>query len=152
MPREIGIDELRNFLDQTVEITNRPECEEVMKNVLELTKEQLYLGFQAESSPDGKRWPALKNPRRPPRNQNNKPLLDTYKLQKSVTEDAEDHVEGVSNQGLTLGTYVEYAGVHQDGSTKKNIPQRKFLGFSEIVQELATDDVASSVIKQIDNL
>ncbi len=122
-----------------------------MKNVLDLTKEQLFLGFQSGTSPGGAKWPALKRPRPPHRNQNNKPLLDTYKLQKSVTEEgAEDHLESITDQGLNLGTYVEYAGTHQFG--RGAIPARPFLGFSETVQDLATDDVASSVIKQIDNL
>lgn len=99
MPREIGIDELGDFLEKTAETTIRPECEDVMKNVLDLTKEQLYLGFQSGTSPGGTKWPVLKHPRPPHRNQNNKPLLNTYKLQKSVTDEgAEDHLESVTDQ------------------------------------------------------
>ena len=151
MPREIKIEELRGFLEQTAQITTTPECKGVMNDILDLTKEQLSLGFQSGTSPGGAKWPALKRPRPPHRNQNNKPLLDTYKLQQSVTEaGAEDHLESVTDQGAILGTYVEYAGTHQSGYGA--IPARPFLGFSEIVQELATDDIASSVIKQINNL
>jgi len=121
-----------------------------MDDIVEETKEQLHDGFQRGISPTGAGWPALKRPRRPPRNQNNKPLLDTYRLQKSVTEKTEDHLEATSDQGLTLGTYVEYAGIHQKGSGR--IPQRQFMGFSEKIKDMATTNVADSVIQQIDKI
>jgi len=116
------------------------------------TKEQLAAGFNSGVSPDGVPWPALKNPRLPGRNQNNKPLLDSFKLFRSVVDEHAEHIEGISGQGATLGTYVEYAGVHQAGSKDGVIPQRKFLGFSKEIKDYATEEVADSLIRQIDNL
>lgn len=121
-----------------------------MTEVIELSKEQLRIGFESGTAPDGSKWPALKHPRPPGHNQENKPLIDTGKLMNSVTGDHEEHVEGVTNEALTLGTYVEYAGVHQEGSG--NIPQRKFLGFSKKVQDEATEKVADDVTNQIDKI
>lgn len=121
-----------------------------MQKIVEQTKEQVHSGFQQGTSPTGERWTALKYPRPPHRNQNNKPLLDSYKLQESVTGKTADHLEAVSNEELTLGTYVEYAGIHQEGSGR--IPQRKFLGFNEKTKDMATTKVADSVIQQIDRL
>ncbi len=152
MPKEIRIEDLPEFLNDTVKVTKHPQSEHVMREIVELTKEQLRIGFESGVSPDGARWPALKYPRPPGHNQNNKPLIDTETLMDSVTVDHEEHVEGVTSEALTLGTYVEYAGVHQEGSEDGNIPQRKFLGFNKKVKDHATEEVADDVIKQIDNL
>lgn len=67
-----------------------------------------------------------------------------------MTEKTAGHLETVSDEGLTLGTYVEYASTHQEGSGL--IPQRQFLGFNEKVTHSATTKVADSVIQQIDKL
>lgn len=152
MPKEIGIDELGDFLEQTAGITAYPQSEKVMQEIVELTKEQLYTGFQNGTAPDGSSWPALKHPRPPRRNQNNKPLLDSYRLLKSVTNNTSDHVEGVSDEAMTLGTYVEYGPPHQDGTKDGILPARPFMGFSERTKDQATEDVADDVIRQIDKL
>lgn len=148
MPKEIRIEELSEFLNDTTKVTKHPESKGVMTGILELTKEQVRIGFESGRAPDGSKWPALKHPRPPGHNQNNKPLIDTETLMNSVTVDHEEHVEGVTDEALTLGTYVEYAGVHQEGSG--NIPQRKFLGFNNKVMDHATEAVADDVINQID--
>lgn len=123
-----------------------------MTEVLEETKHELAQGFNSGVSPDGTQWAALKKPRPKGHNQNNKPLLDSFNLFRSVVDSHSEHVEGATDQGLTLGTYVEYAGVHQAGSQKKNIPARPFMGFSEKILDSATKQSADSVIQQIDNL
>jgi len=150
MSKEIDIEDLGEFLDGIVVVSQKPKCKSVMQKIVEETKEQLNTGFQQGISPTGSKWPALKQQRPPHRNQNNKPLLDTYKLQESVTEKTAGHLEVVSDQGLTLGTYVEYASTHQEGSGP--IPQRQFLGFNEKITDSATTKVADSVIQQIDKL
>ena len=119
-----------------------------MTEIIEQSKEQIRIGFESGTAPDGSKWLPLKYPRPPHRNQNNKPLIDTETLMNSVTVNHEEHVEGVTNEALTLGTYVEYAGVHQEGSG--NIPQRQFLGFNKKVMDHATETVADDVINQID--
>ena len=150
MPKEIRIEELPEFLNQTVKVTKHPESKGVMTEIVELTKEQVRIGFESGTAPDGSKWLPLKNPRPPGHDQDNKPLIDTGKLIDSVTVDHEEHVEGVSNEGLTLGSYVEYAGIHQKGAGI--IPQRKFLGFNKKVKDTATKKVADDVIEQIDNI
>ncbi len=121
-----------------------------MQKVLDLTKTELNAGFESGTAPDGSKWPALKHPRPPHRNQNNKPLIDTKKLQESVVGNSQDHLEAVSGEGLILGTYVEYAGFHQNGTSK--IPQREFMGFSEEIQDQSAELVADSLIDNIDKI
>lgn len=150
MSKQIKIEELGDFLAGATQVTKKPKAKRVMERILEETKEQLYVGFQRSASPTGANWPALKHPRPPHRNQNNKPLLDTYKLQKSVTGKTENSLASANNEALILGTDVEYAMIHQEGLG--NIPQRQFLGFSEKVKDNATTYVADSVIQQIDKL
>ncbi len=150
MPKQIKIEDLGDFLAGAAQVTKKPKAKRVMEKLLEETKEQLYVGFQRGVSPTGANWPALKHPRPPHRNQNNKPLLDSYKLQKSVTGKTEDSLASANNEALVLGTDVEYAVIHQEGSG--NIPQRQFLGFSEKIKDKATTNVADSIIQQIDKL
>lgn len=150
MPKTIAIEELRGFLDGIVNATVKPNATDAMQATLGEVKAELAQGFQSSKAPDGSTWPALKRPRPKGHNQDNKPLIDTGKLQESVLYQGADHVEGVSNLGLVIGTYVEYAGVHQNGSAR--IPQRKFMGFSEKVLDTSTELTADSVINQIDKL
>ena len=152
MPKEIGIDELGDFLSKTAGVTEHPQSKQVMQGIIDLTKKDLAKGFQTSTAPDGTKWPALKRPRPKRHNQNNKPLIDTKRLMNTVTQTADDHVEEASDEALTLGTYVEYSEVHQFGSRKKNIPARPFMGFSPKVKYKATEKVADDIIQQIDKL
>lgn len=152
MPKTLSVRDLRGFLDDIVNVTVRPKSADAMQATLGEVKADLAQGFSSSKSPEGVAWAPLKHPRPKGHNQDNKPLIDTGKLQSSVLYQGADHIEGVSGQGLVIGTEVEYAGVHQYGSTKKNIPQRKFMGFSEKILDTSTELTADSVINQIDKL
>ncbi len=76
--------------------------------------------FSEEESPDGK-WQSLKKPRK---RGGSKILQDTGRLRSSVrfrTLRDEAHIF----------TQVVYAGVHNFGYSKRNIPQRQFLWLSK---------------------
>lgn len=123
-----------------------------MQAALGVTKSDLVAGFQTSTAPDGSTWAPLKHPRPPGHNPNTKPLIDTGGLQDSVGYQGADHIEEVSGEGFSLGTGVYYAGVHQAGSQKKNIPARKFMGFSIEVLDITADLAADSIVNQINNL
>lgn len=150
MSQDIGIEDLDGFLKGIVGVTKKPAAEGAMQQIVDLTKTNLNAGFDSGTAPDGSKWPPLKHPRPPHRNQNNKPLIDSEKLKNSVVGQTQDHLEAVSDEGLVLGTFVEYAMFHQNGTS--NIPQREFMGFSDIVQSEAIEITADTVIQTINNL
>lgn len=152
MSKTIGIEDLGDFLNGIVDVTLQPKTEEAMQATLAEVKAELAQGFQSSKAPDGTHWAPLKHPRPKGHNQDNRPLIDTGKLQDSVLYTGEDHIEEVVGQGMLLGTTVDYSAVHQEGSTKKNIPARPFMGFSEKTIDTAAELTADSVANQIDKL
>lgn len=144
--------QLQEFLNGIVNEVDRPDVPDAMQTALSTTKADLVEGFQTSTAPDGSTWPPLKYPRPPGHNPDPRPLIDTGALQDSVGYQGQDHIEGVSGEGFTLGTTVEYAGVHQEGSKKKNIPARPFMGFSEEVLDTVADLTADSLVNNIDKL
>jgi phage virion morphogenesis protein len=64
---------------------------------------KIRLGFKLGSDPWGAPWKALKL-------RKGQPLRDTGRLQRSITSRPDD-------QGVTIGTNVKYARVHQYGAT-----------------------------------
>jgi len=64
---------------------------------------RIRLGFKMGASPLGSPWRALKIRR-------GQPLRDTGRLQRSIVANADP-------QGVTIGTNVRYAAVHQFGAT-----------------------------------
>lgn len=152
MPKTISVEELRDFLDGVVGVTLQPIAEEAKQATLGKVKAELAQGFLSSKAPNGSTWAPLKDPRPKGHNQENKPLIDTGKLQDSVLHTGAEHIEGTSGQGVVIGTEVEYAGVHQEGSQEKNIPARPFMGFSEKVLDISAELTADSVANQIDKL
>ncbi|QDT94362.1 phage virion morphogenesis protein [Gimesia algae] len=152
MPETIDSTDLNGFLQGIADTVSKPDVPDAMQAALSATKTDLVEGFQTSTAPDGSAWAPLKRPRPPGHNPDPKPLIDFGKLQDSVGYQGADHIEGVTGEGFTLGATVEYAGVHQDGSKKKNIPARPFMGFSEEVLDTAAELTADSIVNQISKL
>lgn len=74
--------------------------------------------FDMTIAPNGSKWAAIK-PREPHRNQNNRPLNDTYRLRNSF------EYRVVGKLEVLIYTNVDYAAVHQFGT--KKVKQRKIL-------------------------
>ncbi|QDT30480.1 Phage virion morphogenesis family protein [Gimesia panareensis] len=152
MPETITEAQLGDFLQGIADAVTKPDVPDAMQAALGVTKGDLAAGFQTSTAPDGSPWAPLKTQRPPGHNPDPKPLIDTGRLQDSVGYQGSDHIEGVSGEGFTLGTSVYYAGVHQEGSQKKNIPARKFMGFSEETLDTTADLTADSIVNQINKL
>jgi phage virion morphogenesis protein len=65
----------------------------------------VQLGFKGSRSPYGQTWAPLKT-------RSGQPLRDTGRLQRSITAQPDD-------QGVTVGTNVSYAAIHQFGKVIK---------------------------------
>jgi phage gpG-like protein len=76
-------------------------------------------------------------------------LIDTGLLLQAATGGGVGHIEQISDNSLTFGVdggVVPYAGVHNYGSVKKNIPQREFLGLTEETIDALEESLANFVI------
>lgn len=98
------------------------------KTVMDVVAAKAWKGVINENFPamedrDGNKWPALKRPRSGARHKketSTKMLRDTGHLWRSIkftSQQAEAKVY----------TITKYAGVHQFGSSKKNIPRRDYM-------------------------
>lgn len=150
--QDLTTEELDSFLQGIADTVTRPDVPDAMQAALGVTKADLVAGFQTSTAPNGTVWAPLKHPRPPGHNPDPRPLIDTGSLQDSVGYQGPDHIEGVSGEGFTLGTSMYYAGVNQEGSKKKNIPARPFMGFSEKPLETTADLAADSIVNQINKL
>lgn len=114
-------------LARLIDRLNRLPKEGIPKVASEVAQETKLLvseGFQRSASPDGQAWAPLKV-------RAGQPLRDTGRLATSITVNA-------AGLTFTVGTNVEYAGVHQNGAviTAKNKrslyskKQRRFFGRS----------------------
>lgn len=75
-------------------------------------------------TPEGQRWPGLKNPRGRGRNPDSRPLFDSGKLYESIQYVVGQDVVAVGYPGET-----SYGRFHQEGT--RWIPARRFLGLRE---------------------
>lgn len=114
------------------------------------TLEQTHAaGFESESTPGGEKWPPLA-PSTVRRKGHDVILLETGRLKSSLVAGGADAVREVSHRGLLFGTQVEYASIHQNGTSR--IPQREHVGMNEetcqsIVDAVADAAVASMMLK-----
>lgn len=109
-----------HHLDHLSEMNLRPALEQVGEHILSETLER----FDTSTTPDGSPW----QPSQRVLKHNGKTLLDTGRLQGSVTYKAD-------TQSVQVGTNLDYAAIHQFGSGSlekpKNIPARPYLGLSQ---------------------
>lgn len=123
----------------------KPLLEQVVRGL----EEDHKVGFQTETSPTGAPWPPwyFRTSKAPI---DHKTLHVTGKLERSVTQRGEGHVEIITDQTLTWGTELPYAWLHQTGQTIKlgisligrkgnrigpgtllHLPKREFVGMNE---------------------
>ena len=150
MPKTISVDELGGFLEGVTGKLKNPEAAEVLGDWNDVLAGDLAAGFLSSQSPDGHTWAALKHPRPKGHNQGTRPLIDTGALMQSVISAGPDHIEETSQESTILGTSVEYAGIQQYGSQKKNIPVRPFIGIPDETLDVAAEMLAKHVITIID--
>lgn len=82
--------------------------------------------FRNSKEAEGAAWPPRKDSKTHPL------LILTGELFQSVTSSAgKDHLELVSDRSMAVGTELDYAATHENGSQKRNIPPRPFIGIGE---------------------
>ena len=115
----VGINEVRASFKRMRDRTSQPMT--AMEIIAAKGWKDVIDHFSEEKSDFGS-WPSLKRPRP---SGGNKILQDTGRLRMS------NRWRTVGSEEAHVFNQVEYAAVHNYGSQKKNIPQRKFLWLSD---------------------
>lgn len=110
------------------------------KNVAVAMTTEVQLTFRKEQSPDGGKWAPLKRgrKRKGKGKRDNKILRDTGRLANSITGVA-------AGNNVIVGTNVEYAAYHQEGTSR--IPARPFLPLAGL--PMAWQNSAARVIVEV---
>lgn len=141
-PSEIGgvfvdIDQKFRNADFSVPLTD-------FVDTLEETHQQHWAG---RHSPGGSSWPPLAASTIA-RKGHDQPLVLTSALVNAMTNrNAPGHVGEVMSRGLTYGTDIEYAGFHQDGTSR--IPQREFAGMSDETVDKLASKIADALVEKL---
>lgn len=151
---ELSLNELTQALaDLGQPVSFAPVIKQIRQVLIGGTKTH----FDAEETPDGRRWPPLKNPRsrkrdrsKKRRGRRDKVLNDTGLLRSSVTaSQGQGHFEEQTDHSLEWGTNLIYAATHQYGDPRRHIPAREFLGISRDMEEDIEDLVGDFVEEEI---
>jgi len=141
----ITIQEFPAWLNRLAASVETPHAEGVFKPWLERFMGEIGAGFQSSVSQFGEAWAPLKYPRPPGHNPDTRPLIDTGDLMRSVTSNAAGNINKIGPAGLTFGTSIPYAHVHQAGSFP--IPARPFLNVNQDQATRAAEMIAQQIIK-----
>lgn len=102
--------------------------------------------FRTQTSPEGVPWPAL-SPVTEARKGSSQILVDTGRLQRSLTQSGPDAIREVVGEaftpGFSFGTAVEYAMYHQLGA---GLPERAHVGVNDQQIDSLCDDVADHLV------
>jgi phage gpG-like protein len=123
---EMTFAELADRLGRLAADLASPRWDRSLEACLIAAKADVKENFARGTAPDGTTWAPLERPRQGKRHRNSSPLplRDTGLLMASVTAVGPGHIEDVQQDGVTLGTSLDYAGIHQDGGTV-HIPARR---------------------------
>lgn len=147
MSKTLSVEEFGEFLNGVVDSLEQPQAAGVLAEWNDELAGDLAESFLNSKSPDGKAWAPLMHPRS---KGHSRPLIDTGALMRSVVSDGAGHIEIITQDSTTFGTSVEYAGVQQEGSKKKNIPVRPFIGIPDKSIDKATEMLSQHIITVID--
>ncbi|WP_339730094.1 phage virion morphogenesis protein [uncultured Gimesia sp.] len=150
MSKTITIEELGDFLTGVVDSLEKPQAAGVLAEWNDELAGDLAESILSSKTPDGKGWAPLKYPRPKGHNQGTRPLIDTGALMRSVVSDGTGHIEIVTQDSTTFGTSIGYAGVHQFGLKKKNIPPRPLMGIPDKSLNTAEEMLSHHFITVID--
>lgn len=113
--------EATDFMDFLNKFSDALEDKQKMADMIaEILFTNNLLRFDKEVDPDGTKWKKSLRAIL----EGGQTLQDTRRLRNSIETEASPIM-------VAIGTNVEYASVHQNGSEKKNIEQRTFVGISE---------------------
>lgn len=113
--------------------------------------------FDREEGEGGKKWKKRKsstqraytrlNKKNKKYNPTNKLLQMTGTLRQSILSGKKTNVQNVGRRGILVFSKVKYSGVHNYGSTKKNIPKREFMWLSGKTVQNFADYMLKEIIK-----
>lgn len=120
--------------------------EPLLQSFVEPIRQGVQLNFDNEQTSDESPWPKRKDP-----TLTHKLLHLTGALEAAATGSGANHVETIHDNTLTYGVSgIVYAATHQYGDAGRNIPQREYLGISDVtldnLTEMATDFTLNRII------
>ena len=132
---------LQNVLRKMTRLRDKlraPRWMRTMKDVREQLTKETATNFLESRSPDGEPWPALKY-------RVGMPLVKTGDMMQKVVTAVQQAEIG---EGFLLVRIPQpsWIAVHQFGSRDGRIPQRKFIGFSNVLRKRAVKLLRSEVI------
>lgn len=120
-----GLEECKSYFQRLKH--NAEDFSAVGQLIAELLKKSTNQRFLEDRDPDGKSWEALKPATISAKTKKGyapRILQSSNTLFKSFETEA-------TAQAIIVKTGVKYAGAHQFGNPKNNLPQRAFLGVSD---------------------
>jgi phage gpG-like protein len=141
-----GFEFLGGVFLEIEEAFHRADYSEPLKPMLEMLEQTHAAGFESESTPGGEKWPPLAASTVAKKG-HDVILLETGRLKASLANKTGDSVREVSHRGLLFGTQVEYAGIHQNGTSR--IPQREHVGMNEETAQRIVDVVADATVEAL---
>ena len=138
-----------NF-DKNVKKLGKPDFRPLLAAIGEVVIAETVRRFAREEDSTGKKWKRLEDStlkrRRTRKDKPNKKtiiLSDTEVLRNSITR-------VVDRFKVEIGSNLPYAGVHQTGSKKKNIPARPYLPKKGIASKRERDSINATIIEFMD--
>ena len=150
MSKTLSVKEFGDFLNGVVDSLEKPKAAGVLAEWNDKLAGDLAESFLKSNSSGGTPWAPLKSPRPKGHNQGLRPLIDTGALMRSVVSNGAGHIEIVTEDSTTFGTSIDYASIQQDGSKKKQIPARPFIGIPDKSIDKATEMLSQHIITVID--
>ncbi len=119
---ELSLEEFADALDRKAS-KKLSNFTKPLKVCRQLAVSDMLSNFAEGHDPDGQPWLPLKRPRANSKG-GDRPLQDTGILRGSVTGNGPGHVETMTATSLTIGSNLDYAGIHNYGGTV-HLPERR---------------------------
>jgi phage gpG-like protein len=138
--------ELRIVFAQIEEAFNHADFEKDFREEIFPAIENAEKRFFAdERDPTGEKWKPLAQAT-VKRKGHDTILVETGRLKNSLTTPDGDSIREALGRSANFGTFVEYAGFHQEGA---GVPQREHTGLDEPTLDKIVDTIADSLVQQI---
>ncbi len=138
------------YLNSLTEDFKRIDYTKALNAVYEVQRKKVSRNFLTQSDAAGKPWDPLR-PSTVAKKGHSRILVDSARMVLSVTRPAHgDQIKDISGRApafLVYGTSVEWAGFHQDGTSK--IPQREFLAIDDETVDKMADVVADAIVEEL---
>ena len=148
-----GLEEVQKTLQKLSQVVSPSEMKNTIHTVGNMVRNTIEESFENQSDPWGKKWEKLSAKTIIAKKGKGKILRATGELEDKWNIEATSSEVKVFGQGKSDKGY-EYGAVHQWGSSKKNIPSRKFLPIDESgnIEEKLKKEIGGYVEDKLKNI